>query len=103
MKRKNRRVKLAGDNWSVRYVPSEELGGDFGECDRARYRIRIRDSLNDANRRQHLRTVIHEGIHALYQDTTEDERGELATIFLENGLADLLWAVGYRLVEEPKE
>jgi hypothetical protein len=63
-------MDIRGDQWEVRFVPRTELRkGEWGHCDRHHRIIRVLQTLG---RRNKLRILIHEVIHACCWDLSEE-------------------------------
>ncbi len=75
-------LKIGGHVYKVELVDSEKINGNCGEINRSRNTILIRDDLPES---QKLETVIHEVLHAINHNFTE-ERIE----FLSNALFQVI-------------
>ena len=87
----DRRVKIRGKYWWLKFVTAKETHGHLGECDHptvSEKSIRIRKTLKGENR---LDTIIHELLHAGQWDLNEEAVEELAS-----DIARVLTALGYR-------
>jgi len=88
-------AKLGGKEWLVHFVRSREIPSDrWGDCGHPDDRtptIRVRRAVEGINR---MDLIIHEALHAIYPDESEEIVHRSAT-----ELANLLWACGYRRVE----
>jgi hypothetical protein len=88
-------AKLGGKEWLIHFVRSREIPSDrWGDCghpDDSVPTIRIRRAVDGINR---MDLIIHEALHAIYPDESEEMVHRSAT-----ELAALLWASGYRRVE----
>ena len=90
-------IRSCGRIIDFRFVPPCELSrSTLGDCDagrsRRRYVIRVKRSLKD---RVRLDTVIHELLHALHPELSEEVVTDSAA-----ALAKVLWKLGYRPQEK---
>jgi hypothetical protein len=88
-------AKLGGREWHIHFVRSRDIPSDrWGDCghpDDAKPTIRVRRAVEGKNR---MDLIIHEALHAIYPEETEEMVNRSAT-----EIANLLWACGYRRVE----
>ncbi len=88
-------TKLGGKEWHIKFVRSREIPSDrWGDCghpEDPKPTIRVRRAVEGKNR---MDLIIHEALHAIYPDETEEMVNRSAT-----EIANLLWACGYRRVE----
>lgn len=101
------KVRILGKEYSVVYVPKEELPNDHGECFDEALLIKVRKDIAKENQKD---TLLHEIIHAI--DTAMDiEMSErqvrtvatgLLAVFLENPLL-VEELCGTRITDLPKK
>ena len=87
------RVKIMGKVWWVRRL--SQLKGNYGWCDKPctkNKQIAVYTRLRGLTE---LDTIIHECLHAGFNDLKEDSIDEFAS-----DLARILWRLGYRKIDQ---
>jgi len=90
-------VNIKGNKWGVIFCPLKEIPTKVGEtflglCDYENKTIFIADSTRGEEK---LDTLTHEVLHAL-----DDKLGEKEVKYLSEGVAKVLWKLGYRRIEQ---
>lgn len=83
-----KKATLGGKQWSIRWNKSIR-DGCWGLCEYDKNRISLLNNLKAFNL---CDTSIHEGLHAIFPDLSEEAVTEAAT-----ELAMMLWRIGFRL------
>lgn len=93
------RIKIRGIGWRIRFVKASEIRGKYGDCDPPGVKnplIRLWYSMRG---KQALEHTLHEPIHAAVPHMAEED-----VIVLARAQTELLWKLGYRLVQsDPTE
>lgn len=89
-------IYLGGLRWRFRFVRSNQIPNDrWADCsspEEPNRQIRIRQVLRG---KQKLETILHEALHAQWPEDSEDTIAQHG-----KELANLLWKLGYRKVED---
>jgi len=87
---------LGGIRWRFRFVKSSQIPNDrWADCSDPgdpKRQIRVREVLRG---RAKLETVLHEALHAQWPEDSEEKIKKSG-----KELADLLWKIGYRKIED---
>ena len=84
-----KKATLGGGQWSIRWKDKIRKDDCWGLCEYDENRISI---LNTLKPFRLCDTSLHEGLHAIFPDLSEEAVTEAAT-----ELATLLWRIGFRL------
>lgn len=87
-------LKIGRKNWKVQFVTSREVGNSWGSCDYPNARNPRIQVYRNASRRDLVNTLLHEVLHAVRPELSEEAVTETADV-LERALNRL----GYELKE----
>lgn len=88
-------LKIGKKNWRVKFVNSTEIRGTWGQCDLPSARNPKIFVYNKSNRRTLVNTLLHEVLHAVRPELSEEAVTETADV-LERAMNRL----GYVLEDE---
>ena len=82
------KLRVRGKRWEVNH---EDREGLWGECDLEARRITLHTSLTHSRRRKRLEILLHEVLHALLPEATENQVEEAGEV-----LSCVVWSDGWR-------
>ena len=86
--------RVHGRRWQIHH---EDREGLYGECDWSARTITIPTSLKNCRRQFRLEILLHEVLHALFPDATEEQVDEAGKV-----LSKIVWADGWRRLDARK-
>jgi len=87
--------RIHGQKWSISH---EDREGLYGECDLEARSITLHTSLMNAGKRLRLEILLHEVIHALFPEASEEQVEHSADV-----LSSVAWSDGWRRRIKPKK